>query len=65
MQPNSNDEKSDVILTKPDIKTTSLEVLLTGDRRLLEAHQAAVNRTLISLEQQKARLASESEDEKC
>lgn len=63
MQPSSDDEKSDVDLTKSDIKTTSLEVLLTGDRRLLEAHQAAVNKTLNFLERHNARLASG--DEKC
>lgn len=63
MQPNSNNEKSDVILTKPDIKITSLEVLLTGDTRLLEAHQVAVNKTLNFLERHNARLASG--DEKC
>lgn len=62
MQSSSKDKKSDADLTLSNTENISLEDLLAGDRRLLEAHQAAVNKILKSLEQHDARLTSGDEE---
>lgn len=51
MQPSNKDEKSEADLTLSNTKNISLEDLLARDRRLLEAHQVAVNKMLNFLEQ--------------